>query len=541
MVARAGPVEQSLVLKFGGGLHTRPGQDDIDASEAADGNNFSLDFQNKQLKNRKPFDKIGTVPNAAAIKGGVSLRKADGTVSFLIQAGNTVYEWDGNVTFTSRGTVSSSARLRGHWNSQYWALGDLAIITDLASAERVMTWDGTTLTHPSFLDEDGGAFGNFFAKYCIVSNERAIFFNEKDATANPHMIVGSKTSDYLTISIANTPSTAIGDDDPFFLLSPDLRGINGAVEAFGTIIISTERGQIFALSGSSASDFAFTPFYAGSAASGDESVAYIGNDVVYGRLGRIESVSDTNRFGDSEFNNIAANVLNVVNVYDAWAIVYNARLNRVYAFPTGGSEVWVCDTSMLGVVSPLTGTVQSSVSPWMRWRTRNALGFQPTFRMSMLDPVDGLEYVFMGDSGGNLYRLEGTGASGDGGTDKIQTEWLSKVFEMPLDAQVYGVEGYVSYVKSDPFTIILTFEYGGEGSISEQMIINVPGTAEAIYYGGDNYYNDVAYFGSPQGKLYRQPFMAPGQDSDFQVRIQVSENVDWAINEIGLRFGAASA
>ena len=76
MVAKIKPTEESLTIKFGGGLHTRASEDEIDPREAADGANFLLDLENRELRNRPPFDLIGQVPNAGEIRGGGSLLKS---------------------------------------------------------------------------------------------------------------------------------------------------------------------------------------------------------------------------------------------------------------------------------------------------------------------------------------------------------------------------------------------------------------------------------------------------------------------------------
>lgn len=531
MVAKVGPEDLDLIIKFGGGLHTRTGPDEVDPREATDGANFLLDIENRQLRNRLPFDLVGTVPNASEIRGGASLLKSDGTVSFLIQAGNTVYEWDGLTTFTSKGSVVSTAKLRGHWRSHTWPLDDKVLITDLNLVEEVLEWDGTTLATTNFTDEATNTFGNFYAKYVSVSNERAVFFHVREATTNRHMAVGSARGDYTQISVANRPSSSLSEADPFFLLMPDLKPINSAVEAFGTTIISTERGRLFNLTGSSAKDFALDEFYPGSAAAGEESLAYIGNDIIYGRPGRIESVRDTDRFGDSAADDLTTAVADQIAAYTGWRIIYNSRLNRVYMFPAGVSEVWVFQTEMLG----------QNTSPWMRWTTTHSLAFQPTFVMSMLDPVDGLEYVFMGDSSGNVYRLEGTGHSGDGGTSIIQVEWLTKLFSAPLDAQAFTVEGYIKYAKSESATVELIFEYAGQSVFSESLTIDIPAITGQPYYGDEIFYGDGSVYGTISGRLSRQAFAPPGQANDFQLRVKVSSVNDFQINEIGLRFRAASS
>jgi hypothetical protein len=525
------PEELDVVIKFGGGLHTRASEDEIEDREAADGYNFILDAENKELRPRPPFDLIATVPNAAAVRGGASLIKADGTVSTLFQAGTKVYEWDGQTTFTEEATVSADARLRGHWFRHNWELTNTVIITDLALVETVKSWNGTSWASVAFEDTNGDPFGNFYAMYCNVSDERALYSGCRDATTNKHMMVGSERGDYTVVSVDDRPSSSLSEADPFFLLTPDLRAINGHIEAFGVNLVSTTKGQLFQLTGTSAKDFAFEEFYPGSAASGAESLAYIGNDVIYGRAGRIESVRDTDRFGDAENDDLSMKISNVVSGYTGWRSVYNSRLNRVYIFPDGVSEVWVFQTALIG----------GEVSPWMRWTTAHSLAFQPTFVMAMLDPIDGLEYVFMGDSLGNIYRLEGTGENGDGGTNAIETQWLTKLLSAPLNAQTFNVEGYIKYRKDEAFSIDLTFEYAGENIFSEALTINVPAVAGRNYFSNGVHYGGGFYYGSIAGKLSRQPFFPPGQANEFQVRVRVQTEKAWAVNEIGLRFNAASS
>lgn len=548
MVDKIGPKEVNVICKFGGGLHTRASADDIDPREAKDGQNFLLDLDNRDLRPRPPFDLIGTVPNAAEIRGGGSLLKSDGTVTTLIQAGNKVYEWDGATTFTEKATVSSSAKLRGHWRSHVWNLDDELLLTDISLAEVVKKWDGTTLSNVAFTNEAGSGFGNFFAKYLTITDERAIFANVKDVAALPHMMVGSKRSDYTVISVADRPASSLSEEDPFFLLAPDLKPINGLVEAFGARLISTEKGRLFNLQGDSAKDFKFKEFYANSGASGSEALTDVGNDVVYGRQGRVESVSDTDTFGNSEADDITANISDTVGSYTGWRIVYNSRFNRVYLFPDSQSEVWVYNTAMK---SPHTtrqvignefnpSGMKGTISPWMRWRTAHALAFQPTFVMSMLDPSDGLEYVFMGDASGNLYRMEGRGLEGDGGTADIETIWLTRMLSMELDTRGFDLTGWIKYHKEMENTVRLTFQYAGVEIFDKTITINMPQVSGASYYGAGSYYSGDAYYGTISGRLARQNFKPPGQANEVQLLIKVTGPNAFAISEIGLRLREAS-
>jgi hypothetical protein len=531
---RIKPQDVDVVIKFGGGLHTRASPDEIDPREAADGYNFLIDIENRNLRNRPPFDKIGTLPNGQQCNGGFSLLKADGTVSTCFQGGGTVYQWNGLTGFTSIGTVNSSSKLRGHWKTQNWPLGanNKVLITDLAQADVVKEWDGTTFQSTTFTNQAGSGFGSFYARYLNIDNERAVWGNVKDAGGtSPHMMVGSKTSDYTVISVTNVPSNSLSASDPYFLLSPDLKPINALVESFGTTMVSTEKGQIFALTGTSAQNFNFQPFFAGSAATGQEAMSDMGNDIIYGRMGRLESVIDTNTYGNAAAADASVKIANVIDGYTGWTLVFNSRTRKLYAFPTGVSEVWVLDTAIRAA---------GQISPWMRWKTDREPAWQPTFVDAMLDPIDGLEYIIMGDSTGDIYRVEGTGVAGDGGEININVQFLTKLFSAKLDANVYDVTGYIKYQRASTATINLTFQYQGTEIFDKSLSVDLPNVAGAPYFGGGAYFGGGYYFGSVSGRLARQKFWPPGQANEFQLLVDYSGTNNISINEIGLRFREAS-
>lgn len=530
MVSEIKQEENSYVLRFGGGIHSRPPEDEIDIRECATGRNFTLDVRDHDFHPRPPFDNVGTTPNAGAIRGMGQLVKQNGDTSFLVQSAGNIYEWDGIGTFTLAGTCDASAMLRG-WRWHNFTLDDVLVLTDLNGVNPVLTWNGKTLQEmPHNLP------GDFFARYCFVRDERAWYANVRNFVAVPHMIVGSKRSDYKTISISDRPSTSLSDEDPFFFLTPDLRAVNGLVGALGTVVVSSlgPDGNLYNISGQSAQDYTIDDFYAGSGALGVEGLAYVGNDILYGRQGRIESLVSTDRFGDVESDDLSLAIGDTVAGFKRWRIVYNSRLDRVYCEAVGESQTWVLHKGMVG--GPL--------SPWSKWTTAHALAFNPVCMMNLLDPVTGLEYVWMGDTSGNLYRLEGTGLSGDAGSENVVAERVSGLMSAPLDSEAYEIEGWVKYRKADyASTLTLTFEFAGQTLFDQELTITLPAGTGGVYFGGGSsqaYFGGSFYFGLPfGGRVTRKRFPVPGQGNEFQIRTRVEGTADFRINEIGVRFKAA--
>ena len=205
-----------------------------------------------------------------------------------------------------------------------------------------------------------------------------------------------------------------------------------------------------------------------------------------------------------------------------------------YFFPGGGSHVFALHKPLMAI---------EGLSPWAKWTTQHAMGFQPTAVMNAFDPSDGIEYVWMGDASGNVYRMEGTGESGDGGTANIAVERLSPLVEMPLDEKAYDIEGWIRYKKKNvASTVTLTFEYNGHEVFDESITITVPARTLGPVYGGGSYFggSGVYYGGEFQKRLNRQKFAPPGAAEEWQVRLKTEGTGDIEVEEIGLRMAAAS-
>jgi len=546
MVSRVGPDSADIVIRFGGGIHSRASVDEINVREATGGQNFILDAQNLNLRSRPPFDKIGQ-PQQARVNGFITGIFTDGTVQWLAQVGDGLYQWDGN-TFTNVATVNNSSRLRGPLEAN-WLLDDEIIVTDLALQSQVHKWNGTALSSVVFLASDGSTpFGTFRAKYCQVANERAIFANVVSSTATPNLIVGSKRSDYTQLSVSNRPSSSLSAEDPWFLPTPDNRGVNGVAQAFGVTAFSTELGNMFQLIGDDATDFLVEELYPRSGASGNESMAFVGNDILYGRQGRLESLQSSDKYGDVETDDLTRDISNLIAGFNSWRLTYNGRTQMVYCEPIGGSQIWIYNKAVAAaqttghMATRASGGETTSISPWSKWTSNLPGGLNPTAIMNMISPVDGLEYVFWGDQYGNIYQMEGSGLGGDGGVNTIPMDRTSKLFSIPLNAEAYDVEGWIKYIRSGAGTVTLTFLYQGQNLFTTELNIVVPATAEGfVWSGADDYWGGTAYYGNQfVGKMIRQNFKPIGQGTDFQVKITYDSNSTIEINEIGLRFTAAT-
>jgi len=531
------PVPPKKVV-FGRGINAAVRARQVSPMECEDGANFDLALDFTGFRPRKPFDLVATAPNGAEIRGYAQLVKRDGTISTLIQAGSSVYEWDGASTFTIVGSVSSGARLRGKL-SHNWSLGDLVIITDLEKVEPVRVWDGSTFSVMAH-----NLSSTLYAKYALVENERLYLANVQSGTDTPHVLLVSKIQDYGNLS-QSVRSDGIGSlasttSDAFFLPVRDLKPINGLETIFRTVVLSTELGRLYNLVGQNAFDFEMKEFYPGSHASGDEAMVNVGNDIAYGHISSIESLSGTQNFGDVATNDISRWIAPEVEDVLTWTLAYDPRLRKIYCLPAGGNVLWVCHKSILDS--------QDGQSPWSKWTTDNAFSFQPSVMMNMLRPSDGIEVVFMGGAQGQIYQLDGSG-TGDAGSTDIACYRTTGIID-PADGQnllVFDNKGYVDFKRVASATLNLDFINQGLAVFTRRTTVNIPATTEYSVYGGTSYYDgtgdpgdDNAYYGDAlRERISRQTFTVAGIPSFFQLRSSISGTSDFEIDEIGLDFSAA--
>lgn len=471
------------------------------AGECIEGYNFDLQVFRSSLNSRMPFDLKGTAPNGGKITGFLQLVKRDNTETSLVVAGSTVYQWDGSSTFTSKATgLVTDALLRG----AYWSLGEYLIITDVNLNNVVKTWDGTTFTAMTHT----GVVGNLFAKFAIVHLNRVWLFNITIGSTNyPHMILVSKFEDPTNWdnSTRGGPTTVGGGSfstglEAFYLLVPDLKPINGVCLFQDQLVFSTDKGQMWNLTGTSAKDFEVTDFQDTSPAIGMETLTSIGNDIVYPRQGNAIALL----YATLNFGNVLAAGLGhwiqttLANITTFNKIVYDVTNQRVLFFVNGKVLVLYKD-----IMAQDRGAVMDGPSPWGVYTTQDTASFNTSDAAYMLRPGTSTYSVFFGDSSGRIFDLYGTNSSGDAGSTDSKVQLFRKSRHIGVEVLnpwpyiEENLTGHVRYRRLVQNDLTVSFDWDDEYSTTQNVITlkgpqpndPAPYFGGAFYFGGSSYFN----------------------------------------------------
>lgn len=515
-------------ILFSGGLNENQNPNIM---EAKAGYNFELGFSQTKFIPRAPFALLGTATNGSSINGFAQLVKHNNTETTLVCAGTTVYQWDGT-TFTSRGTVTSGTLMR----DIYWSLGDYLILVDVAKLTVVKTWDGTTFATLA----TGLGATNLFAKYGIVHRGRVWLFNVTTATDTPHLMVASafETPTSYDIALRAKAASFTTGNEAFYMLTPDLKPINGVSVFHNQLIISTEDGRLFKLTGSDSKDYAWLDFYTGSAAIGNESIANVGNDVLYMRKGGvIESFVSTQQFGDVRSDDISKWIKTTVANLTGAIVVYDQSNQKVFFF-VGGGKVLVLFKDLMSSAQQLLTSVP--LSPWSVYKTQHPSNFTTSAAKYMRYPGTTMYSVFFGDASGGVFDINGT-VIGDASTYSILT-----LRELRLTDKVDGMDyrqriinGRVTYRRIGNCSLNLFFDWPDEYNVSDSTILlkGPPPGEVAAYYSASSYYNDIAYYNMGSAfanKLSSRGFSPTGRSHGVTMGMQIDTKVRFQVDQIDL-------
>lgn len=572
--------QPKFVLTFPAGINQNQTPN---VGECASGYNFELGARQDKLTPRAAFDTIGSVPNGAAVTGIAQLLKRTGVQTSLVFAGTVAYKWNNDSSFSSVGAITNGAKIR----DTYWSLGDYIILVDVnpTTANPVLTWDGTTLSTMTT-----GLAGAFSAKYCVIWNNRAWFFNITLAGVNyPHMIVVSAFENPQSLSsTARGGPTNLGGTtfatglEAFYLFVPDLKKINGVSLFQNVLVISTMDGQLFKLTGSSASDYAFTDFYVGSAAVGYENMVNIGNDIAYIRKGQnINLVRSVQAFGDVKSNDIARWIPDLVAGDTNSLAVYDQANQKILWFWTNKVAVLFKDI-LYGAETD--SAINLGLSPWSQYTTTHPSGFNTSAARYMEFPYGALQYnniliwtnnngnvinwannagtpihwsytsgaittgdtaysVIWGDASGYLYNLYGTG-NYDGGTYPIQVSRTSRLIDLTIvnpfpwnEEILLGRVQYRRLVAQTSFGI--SFQWSDEYNTSTSSM-QLKGSSASLTtstsYNLSSYYGKAyySYAQSFQDVISHQNFSPTGKGSGFYLTISNQGAGKWQVDHVEL-------
>jgi hypothetical protein len=506
-------------ILFSGGLNENQNPNIL---EAKAGYNFELGFSQTKFIPRPPFALAGTATNGSSINGLMQLVKRDNTETTLVCAGTAVYKWDG-ATFTSVGSVTSGSLLR----DTYWSLGDYLVITDITKTTVVKQWDGTT-----FGTLTTGLGTSLFARYGVVHRGRVWLFNVKTATDTPHLMVASlfETPTSYNVALRAQDGTFTTGNEAFYMVTPDLKPINGVAVFHNQLIISTEDGRLFVLTGNDSRDYAWTDFYTGSAAIGTESIANVGNDVLYMRKGgNIESLIATQQYGDVRSDDISRWIPQTVMDLTGALIAYDQSNQKVFFFVNNG-KVLVLFKDLLG----------SGASPWSVYKTQHPSNFVTSAAKYMRYPSTLTYTVMFGDATGHIFDINGD-VSGDASTYNIATLRELRLVDAVdnLDYRRRILHGRVTYRRIGDCDLTLFFDWPDEYNVSDSTIrLKGPPAGEvAAYYSASSYYNDIAYYNMGSAfanKISSRGFSPTGRSYGVTMGMQLDTKVRFQIDYIDL-------
>jgi hypothetical protein len=515
-------------LLFNGGLNE---QQTPHLFECIEGQNFELGLRQTKLVPRAPYDLKGTATNALAVNGFMQLVKRDNTETTLVQAGGVVYLWDGSSSFTSKGNVSSSSRLR----DCYWSLNDVLVITDTAKATVVKQWDGST-----FSTMTTGLATDLYAKYGVVFQGRVWLANVTTSTDTPHLMVASAFEDYdnYDTSRRGGPSTDGGGtfttgQEAFYMLSPDLKPINGFLVFFNQLIMSTEGGRLYKLTGTSGATYKWTDYYPGSSAIGAESIADIGNDVVWMKKGGgIDRLSTTQTSGDVSADDLSRWIPDQVEDLTDCITVYDQKRQKVLFFVA--NKILVLFKDLL----------DGEMSPWSVYKTKESFAFATNAAKYMKRPGTQVYSVYFGDSAGRIFDLngEGTGDAGSNDIDVIRkTRYITNgEGQPPLNLMQKMLKGSITYRRVfSPCDVTVSFDWGDEYSETSSVITlkGAPSGSAGVYYGGSAYFGGTAYFSQGSAyadKISSQTFSPSGKGPGFFCTVSLETDTDFQIDHLDL-------
>ena len=387
---------------------------------------------------------------------------------------------------------------------------------------------GTVSPATGVITADGEV--TLYAKYGAVHNGRQWFFNvTTDTTETPHLMVASAFENIQSYdTAARAEDGTVTADEAFYILTPDLKPINGVAQFNKELVISTIDGKLFRLTGFDATNYAWVDYYSGSAAIGEETMVNFGNDVALMREGgRIDTLRQTDASGDVTVDDISRWIPMTTRGLTGALSVYDNDYQKVYFFVQ--SKILVLYKEHL---------YGSQTSPWSIFKTQLDFQFNTSAAVRIRKPGDTAYSVYVGGTSGEIYDLNGVG-DGDEGTEGIQVQRRSNLIE-ELNTKNGVLFGAVQYRRKGQVDLNMSFDWSEEYNVTSSIVkLKGRGVSDLAspYYGGIFYYGDDSYYNAGflfEGKPTTQRFSPAGRSPSFFFEITTDSIYPYQIDRITL-------
>ena len=388
--------------------------------------------------------------------------------------------------------------------------GEHEVLTvPLTTTATIAVDSGTVSPATGTITADGEV--TLYAGYGAVHNGRLWLFNVKTDTADtPHLMVASAFENIDRFdTAARAEDGTVTSDEAFYILTPDLKPINGVAQFNKELVVSTVEGKLFRLTGNDATNYRWVDYFSGSAAIGTETMVNFGNDVALMRDGgRIDTLRQTDASGDVTVDDISRWIpMTTRNLTDA-ITVYDNDYQKVYFFVQ--SKVLVLYKEHL---------YGSQSSPWGIYKTELDFRLNTFSAARIRRPGLDSYSVYVGGTTGEIYDLNGSG-DGDAGTTGIQVKRRSNLIE-ELGTKQGMLMGAVQYRRVGQVALNMSCDWSEEYNVTTSTVnLKGRGPADApspyyggsFYFGGDIYYNAGFLF---DGKPTTQRFSPAGRGPSF--------------------------
>lgn len=443
-------------------------------------------------------------------------------------------------SITRSGTTATVTTASNHGYSS----GDLVHIAGANEGDYNGEFEITVTANDTFTYEVTGSpstpatgtitadFGTeLYARYGVVHQGRVWLFNVKtddgSASDNPHLMAASEFEDPTNFDTA----TRVGDagfsgNEAFFMLSPDLEPINGVAVFNKEIVLSTQSGRLFRLTGSDSTNYSWVEYYQGSAAVGTESMTNIGNDIVYmKRSGHIDSLTATDTSGDVAVDDLSVWIPDTVANLSESITVYDQSNQRVLFFVEG--KVLVFNKNLQ----------RRQTSPWSVYTTKMDNAFDAKSVRYMRRPGEKVWTVYWGDDSGRIFDFNGIGFGDKGDTDVVSFRETNPIYG--IEAKRSVLKGRVEYKRIGECDLTIEADWSDEYNVSQSVIklSGPPPEDTASFWGGDNYWNGDNYWSEGFefiDKIATQGFDPTGRGRSFTLKLSLETSVRFEIDHVDL-------